>query len=223
MSLARLRRIEKQISEIGTLNPNRDKPKSDISGVLGIIGICILVLILLGKCFTLPSTQAQPSTHAKQQPLILRSTEEVVHDQFENYRRISILILEDHLRIHPNCDLIQLRGVIDSIYFNYDLAGNISPYRAQSFPVSKKNLFPRIIFNLKSEWNDTIGPMIIIHEALHIAKVCGPDHPFRTYKRASCYLFNEVRMSSSDIDNALREHFAEYRSKGKKLIQQATK
>lgn len=132
----------------------------------------------------------------------------------KEWRLKSLEVIESHLVKHPKCELgsiiLALKGM--QIFFppEYNRKG-----RATSFP-NRDNPTPIVFVNWKYNWNEKLGVLTLIHEAIHLTYVdgrylCGPDRetPLNHYLLLSnppCRLFGKVQYNTNDIDEDLEEH-----------------
>lgn len=127
-------------------------------------------------------------------------------NKFEDiYRYHTLSKLSDHFLEDPNCELRELVPIIEDSSIGhfwdtnrYFRAWVIAPYRI-------------IHINLYSDWNKNNTSITYIHEALHIAGICGEDYPRRS--EPVCKLFGEDVFDSEEISKTIKRHLESKRRK----------
>lgn len=137
---------------------------------------------------------------------------------FESYRTKALEIIDAHRIIHPKCIVVTVRPTVASMHFNFVIFPQEHKARVLAFP-QENRIIIRANFDWKSIELDNLGPLTILHEALHNTKggegtngyICGPDAKWRKTRQntPSCYLFGYERYYSNDIDLALEMHLEE--------------
>lgn len=144
-----------------------------------ITAISILILITIG---------------ANAQPLA---------DRFEGYRFQTIGVLQLHKQYHPDCLLNTIDiDLVKTIEFR--LVDMKNDYMV-AVAWAKKNP-PYIEFNSNRKWPAEETILIIIHELLHITKLCGDDAPIRDNPQIACTLWNKKIHNTYQLSTALKAH-----------------
>lgn len=153
--------------------------------VIGMIILCAISYVF---------AKAQESLPITTQPIIF---------EFEQYRIDTIKLLEIHKQNHKACFLTHLP--ISNLSFAFSDSIN-SEYRAY-VDLEEVNDTKYIIFNSNYIWDRKQAIITIIHESLHVHKICGKDNPKRISKNISaCNLFGLEMYNSQDITFFLKDH-----------------
>ena len=111
-------------------------------------------------------------------------------------------LIRVHLSEHPKC-VLQKVDVMRGTYNSGDFDNR--RVRAISDVWNK-----RVIWNSAYPWKDDEEIRItIVHEALHICGICGPDRPGRTDPKVACILWGEWATYDREIDEAIVGHIGD--------------
>lgn len=122
---------------------------------------------------------------------------------FESYRSAAVAVVRQHLIHHPNCLLRGHDEVIRTAQFNFGKLGKGD--LAWAFPDRAS-----IIFASDHSWRADEAATIMIHESLHLSRICGKDATKRRSRAPACILWSLAPMlGPRDITDEVLNHVTE--------------
>lgn len=122
-------------------------------------------------------------------------------EKLEGFRRSTLGLLNEHFRAHPDCQWRPLVPAIRGATITVGEHPTASAWaRAESFSIG---------FSRSWQWDQREATLAWLHEATHLAGLCGPDA--RRQRTPICYVQGRPVYWSGDIDPAIEAHLNAYR------------
>lgn len=109
-------------------------------------------------------------------------------------------IIDQHLKDDPGCILAKIQPSLETMPVFFVHAGNDSPEAGV--------IAGKVLVNVDRLYEDM--PLLYIHEALHIGKVCSADRIGRKAPTTSCVLWGNWLLNSPEITKVLKAHLGRY-------------
>jgi hypothetical protein len=131
----------------------------------------------------------------------------------EFYRQGALLVLREHIKKHPKCELKNSIPYLENALINF---GDLEEGIGGAVFHAEEIRYSRIIFDMFVVWDTSTWKKRLIHEALHLTPTGSKAHPYictddkrnRPNKEMmpACRLFGKIQKDTDDINRDLDEH-----------------